>query len=1176
MNIVFMMLAQFAFGQSAWVDTEIQLLHAIEDGQKSIKLDADIQLSKYLDIDGRTFTLDLNGHKLSRSLDSHGSAGHVIWAHNGSNLALTSSIDGGSIEGGKANNGGAIHIPHGNKVTANNVIFQNNSAADHAGAIWNNGTFEATNCTFKNNTANDVGAIYNAVTSDGAGNATLTGCTFTGNKGTAGAGALANALGNTVMTIDGCTITGNTASSNGAGIWNGGTLNMKGVVTVTDNKNGDVPSNVYLKSGKVITVKGALTGSCISVYMENTTGAFTSGYKTYNNGVAPKTFFTSDFPDVFNLELDGRGEACMTINYIERSWDATKKQIVSTKKTFTGAKIDYEATPKAGQYKLVTNAPDASPNEWFQMGGYSNSVAEFYVVHGNVKRETIVVMGKDVHLILCDGATLTLTGGLQVEDDRKLYIHSQSYGNSMGRLMVTNKYDKAAGIGSAQHNGDDKKVGILVIEGGHIEANGGKDAAGIGSCARSETDNNLCNTVTVYGGYVKAIGGENGAGIGGGAAYYGEGTDGGVFILYDGTVIAQGGENAAGVGGGGIYSFIFNSGGSGAEVSVHGGTLTATGGKNGAGIGGGRDCGGKNIQITGGTVTAYGGTNAAGIGGGSAGNGCEFEITGGTVMAYGGTNAAGIGGGEQGSGYIIRLYGGTVTAYGGQDGAGIGGGKEGGTGNVRIMAGNIIAKAGNEGESGTSAIGPGKDNREYSNLVIDFEMMVGAGSNGSVERIVYKDEKYWACRYQSYVEISPCTHPNFTYLINGTDVHGTHTLHCGHCQKYFAPEKHDFDGNGECNVCHLKGSTYTVTIYLPDANDDDTYTTDGVYKSYTYDMVAGTSFPLPGAPQDLQDMGFAGWLVITTEEIPSFSSYRASFEETLRLQPPGLTFTLENNISFVARYQDINIRFVDKWDNYEKIYNFDGKVASNVILDGRTFYKDGNWNTLCLPFAVTDGDEADGVTFSGTPLEGATVLTLDNATFENNTLTLNFEETAAMEPGKPYLIKWAIDTEHPTIYSPVFNNVTISNTYPDEKAVIAGIVSFKGLYAPLNIGEGGDQSILYLGADNTFRYPDGAVDINSMRAYFHANTSMGDVNGDGTINVTDVTVLVGYILGTEDENFIFVNADITRDGIISVTDVTALVDLILGGNSILKVVINGAEGLSFSGGGSGLARVSRK
>ena len=59
---------------------------------------------------------------------------------------------------------------------------------------------------------------------------------------------------------------------------------------------------------------------------------------------------------------------------------------------------------------------------------------------------------------------------------------------------------------------------------------------------------------------------------------------------------------------------------------------------------------------------------------------------------------------------------------------------------------------------------------------------------------------------------------------------------------------------------------------------------------------------------------------------------------------------------------------------------------------------------------------------------------------------------------------------------------------------------------------------------------------------------LGDANGDGEVNVADVTMTVDYILsnGSEFEHFVFPNADIDGNGIISVTDVTAIVDIILG------------------------------
>ena len=68
---------------------------------------------------------------------------------------------------------------------------------------------------------------------------------------------------------------------------------------------------------------------------------------------------------------------------------------------------------------------------------------------------------------------------------------------------------------------------------------------------------------------------------------------------------------------------------------------------------------------------------------------------------------------------------------------------------------------------------------------------------------------------------------------------------------------------------------------------------------------------------------------------------------------------------------------------------------------------------------------------------------------------------------------------------------------------------------------------------------------------------------DGTITVTDVTLLVDYITGKVNENFIFTNTDVNRDGVISITDVTLLVDYIKGLVDDNFVVSN-ANGISFS------------
>ena len=58
----------------------------------------------------------------------------------------------------------------------------------------------------------------------------------------------------------------------------------------------------------------------------------------------------------------------------------------------------------------------------------------------------------------------------------------------------------------------------------------------------------------------------------------------------------------------------------------------------------------------------------------------------------------------------------------------------------------------------------------------------------------------------------------------------------------------------------------------------------------------------------------------------------------------------------------------------------------------------------------------------------------------------------------------------------------------------------------------------------------------------------GDVNHDGTVNITDVLYVVDYILGKYPANFSSDEADMNGDGDINVSDVLCIIDLILGYN----------------------------
>ena len=157
------------------------------------------------------------------------------------------------------------------------------------------------------------------------------------------------------------------------------------------------------------------------------------------------------------------------------------------------------------------------------------------------------------------------------------------------------------------------------------------------------------------------------------------------------------------------------------------------------------------------------------------------------------------------------------------------------------------------------------------------------------------------------------------------------------------------------------------------------------------------------------------------------------------------------------------------------------KHSVNVTLTGRTLYKDGKWNTLCLPFSLTAEQLAD----DGCPLKGATVKTLASTDFSGGTLTLNFTDANSIEAGKPYLVKWdgTWFSSNP-IQNPTFSNTTISAT--EAQAIETTYTNFVGTFSPVTLAAN-DKTVLFLGAGNTLYWPSADVPVNSCRAYFKLN-----------------------------------------------------------------------------------------
>ena len=149
--------------------------------------------------------------------------------------------------------------------------------------------------------------------------------------------------------------------------------------------------------------------------------------------------------------------------------------------------------------------------------------------------------------------------------------------------------------------------------------------------------------------------------------------------------------------------------------------------------------------------------------------------------------------------------------------------------------------------------------------------------------------------------------------------------------------------------------------------------------------------------------------------------------------------------------------------------------TTNVTLAGRTLYRDGNWNTICLPFNVTLTDS---------PLAGATAKTLTDATMTGTHVTLTFgNDVTTLQAGMPYIIKWT--TTGDPIESPTFNGVTINNSTSGQTITKAdGNVKFIGYYDAFGINTPANDDIYYMTDGNTLKHTGKSRTLMACRAYF--------------------------------------------------------------------------------------------
>ena len=175
--------------------------------------------------------------------------GGAICLRKDGNSASTINMTGGEISGNKASKeGGAVHV------------------------VDKNCTFNLSGGKITGNTSVDGGAIY---LNQEPSKLNMTGGEISGNTATGNGGGVYIYRSGSVCNLSNGKIEKNTANGSGGGIYitpnNNGKLNISGTPVVTGNTVSGKANNVYLPSGKTLTISGTMSsGASVGVTTANT------------------------------------------------------------------------------------------------------------------------------------------------------------------------------------------------------------------------------------------------------------------------------------------------------------------------------------------------------------------------------------------------------------------------------------------------------------------------------------------------------------------------------------------------------------------------------------------------------------------------------------------------------------------------------------------------------------------------------------------------------------------------------------------------------------------------------------------------------------------------------------------------------------------------------------------
>lgn len=344
-------------------------------------------------------TFNLSGGTISGNTANNGG---VVYATSGGVVNLT--LSGGTISGNKATNGdGGVINMAGGTVTISGAKLTGNTSSRYGGAVYlyNGVTATMTGGEISGNQAASEGGAVHVY---GTSTFNLSGGKITGNSSVDG-GAIYLNREPSVLNMSGGVISGNTATGNGGGVYifrtgsvcnlSGGTIekntaNVGGGIYVNHGNNGQLKisgnpivkgntasgdaNNVYLPSGKKLSISAAMSsGASIGITTENKnypvvfSGKYSQDYSDY---------FFADAADAHvnynsNTELELAAGAKKYNVYIITDDNGTAT--VSASSATAGTTIQLTVTPNNGyhfkEWQVVSGNAEVSNNTFIMPAG---------------------------------------------------------------------------------------------------------------------------------------------------------------------------------------------------------------------------------------------------------------------------------------------------------------------------------------------------------------------------------------------------------------------------------------------------------------------------------------------------------------------------------------------------------------------------------------------------------------------------------------------------------------------------------------------------------------------------------------------------------------------------------------------------------------------------------------